>query len=343
MRIFHAADFGNTVGGGFIPMLGALSERLNARGDSMALAVPAVPGAGWHAEARKAGIELHVVANAWEAAHLARAWQPDIAHVHFFGWELPVTARLWTSRARVIWHIHSTSLRIGGAMRTLRTRAKYRIAGARVSRFVTVSRAIGDEIVALGAPRRRVLAIHNAVDGAHFRAPSDEERAAARAAYGVDGPAVLFFGREPYIKGTDVLVGALREMTPVHVLAVGTPEPLAGVPERHRVITLPRTRDVRSLYWAADALALPSRGEGYSLALIEAALCGTPIVASDLPALREGGEGRPAVRLVPPADEHALAAALMEALRSGRARTQQAPGDDLASWAERVTSVYDSA
>jgi glycosyltransferase involved in cell wall biosynthesis len=50
-------------------------------------------------------------------------------------------------------------------------------------------------------------------------------------------------------------------------------------------------RDVlASLYRRAAAVLLPSEREGYGLPVIEAMACGTPVIASDLPVLREVGD-----------------------------------------------------
>ena len=55
-------------------------------------------------------------------------------------------------------------------------------------------------------------------------------------------------------------------------------------------------------------LAIPSRWEGFGLVAVEAMAAGVPIVASDVPGLREVVEG--AALLVPPGDVAALSAAL---------------------------------
>ena len=44
-----------------------------------------------------------------------------------------------------------------------------------------------------------------------------------------------------------------------------------------------------ALYRRATLVLLPSGGEGFGLPVVEAMACGTPLVASDLPVLREVG------------------------------------------------------
>lgn len=66
---------------------------------------------------------------------------------------------------------------------------------------------------------------------------------------------------------------------------------------------------------AADALVLPSRYEGFGIPPLEAFACGTPVIASDIPVLREVTGGL--ARLVPSDDPDAFAHALLTVTRHG--------------------------
>lgn len=342
MRVLHAANFGGTTAGGFIPLIVTLAGRLRARGDAFALVVPRVEATTWYPLVRESGAELHVVGSGAEAARVTAAWKPDVAHVHFYGWELPLTLALWNAKTRLFWHAHSVFRWDRPARPSARTLIKYRLVGARVERFVTVSSALGNELAQVGAPRRRIVTVHNAVDPGRFRPPTTHERVAARAAFGIrDEPVILFFGRDPRLKGADVLAAALSRIPVTTVVTVSTPpEARDALAASARIIALDRVDDVVPLCWAADAVAMPSRGEGFPFVLLEAALTGVPVVASDIPALREAGAGYRHVRYFPTGDHFALGAGLWEALLAGRADRVEC-GESLATWADRIAALYD--
>jgi glycosyltransferase involved in cell wall biosynthesis len=127
-------------------------------------------------------------------------------------------------------------------------------------------------------------------------------------------------GRLHEQKGWDVLCAAapaIRAAVPEAALAV-----IGHGPEREALEAAAAEAGVRLLGWRPDAgrdiaafdvLVLPSRYEGLSLTAIEALAAGVPIVASDVPGLREA-VGESGV-LVPPEDPAALAAAVAGLLR----------------------------
>jgi glycosyltransferase involved in cell wall biosynthesis len=87
--------------------------------------------------------------------------------------------------------------------------------------------------------------------------------------------------------------------------------------------------DLVQVVAGATALVVPSWYEGFGLPSLEALACGTPVVASDLPAHREvlGDQAD----LVPPGDPAALADAL--------ARTLDDPGDERRRAARRTRAA----
>ena len=107
-------------------------------------------------------------------------------------------------------------------------------------------------------------------------------------------------------------------------------------------------RDLNKYYSAADVLVVPSLYESFGLVVVESLACGTPVMVSDIPPLREivGEDG---VR-VDPTSERAIADALLDLLGHEERRQQlSARGSERArryAWettAERTLAVYHAA
>lgn len=103
--------------------------------------------------------------------------------------------------------------------------------------------------------------------------------------------------------------------------------------------------ELGSRYRAADALLLTSLSEGSNQVTIEAQSCGLPIVASDIPGIRENARG--AGFLVPPRDAAGFAAALERLMddpgewRRCRERAlENARGLDWDTIAGRLREIY---
>jgi len=78
------------------------------------------------------------------------------------------------------------------------------------------------------------------------------------------------------------------------------------------------TATLQRIYRGASAFIYPSTYEGFGIPIIEAALCRVPVIAGDMPALREaGGEG---VRYVDTAEPQVLAKALSNVLSDSALR-----------------------
>jgi glycosyltransferase involved in cell wall biosynthesis len=74
-----------------------------------------------------------------------------------------------------------------------------------------------------------------------------------------------------------------------------------------RVHILTYRQDVPDLQAAADVFAMPSLWEGFPLAILEAMLAGTPVIASDVCGIPEAIDHEEHGLLVPPGDVDALA------------------------------------
>jgi teichuronic acid biosynthesis glycosyltransferase TuaC len=193
----------------------------------------------------------------------------------------------------------------------------------RATRIVAVSRALADEVVALGVARDRVTVVMNGVDAELFR-PRD--RAAARAALGLPGgPLALYVGNLKVEKGVLDLAAAWAKVkvnVPRGRLAIlgGGPAKaaleaaVAPLGDRVTLVGPQPLAAVPGWLAACDVLVLPSHAEGTPNVVLEALASGRRVVATavggvpDLLASPELGE------LVPAHDPAALATALGRAL-----------------------------
>jgi D-inositol-3-phosphate glycosyltransferase len=177
-----------------------------------------------------------------------------------------------------------------------------------------------------GAERDRIEVVPPGVDHQVF-VPGD--RRLARQSLGLDpaGRVLLYVGRIQPLKGADLAVRALAELDDdVSLLVVGGPSGTNGEAQAvalrklvadlgldHRVRFIPPQPHDRlvAYYQAADVCLVPSRTESFGLVALEAAACGTPVVAADVGGLGsvvddgETGflvEGRAAADYAAPAD-----------------------------------------
>ena len=155
-----------------------------------------------------------------------------------------------------------------------------------------------------GVPGDRVVVIPNAVDPADWPA----------AASSTD---VAFLGRLDPIKDVPTLVAAMARLPDMNLHVYG------DGPDRPRIersIADHHVADRVTLHGAVDrpqaalaragVLVLPSLAEGFGLVLIEAMAAGVPVVATDVPGVRDVVRDGVTGLLVPPGDPAALAAAV---------------------------------
>jgi glycosyltransferase involved in cell wall biosynthesis len=147
---------------------------------------------------------------------------------------------------------------------------------------------------------------------------------------------VLAVGRQEYQKGHRHLIDAfvrVSESRPQARLLIAGREGHAtkDIAKRisdlgvHDLVTVLGHRDdVADVMATADLFVFPSLYEGLGGALIEAMALGLPVVASDLPALREVVQEGENADLVPPGDAHSLALAILGLLDDSDRRLRYA-------------------
>jgi len=163
--------------------------------------------------------------------------------------------------------------------------------------------------------------------------PVPEQVAAWRRELGLDGfKLVGFAGRFVEEKGFDFLLKSipyiLEHMPDARLVYAGEVnvvyesffEQWRHLVERWKdhIVMLGLLNDpqqVANFYAMCDVLALPSRTDCFPMVQVEAMLCGTPTVVTDIPGLRVPVQLTGMGRLVRPQDERALAEGLLEVLQ----------------------------
>jgi glycosyltransferase involved in cell wall biosynthesis len=189
------------------------------------------------------------------------------------------------------------------------------------TRVIAVSRAVGEALVRRGTPRRKLTVIPNGLVTDRIDCPVDiERREEWRRRIGWE-PSRRVVGIVSRPKDQEVVLRALDSVeTPLRLILAGVDpgSPLGNVgrrvPERHSVVCLPFTPEVRPLYDLLELVLLPSRSEGLSQALLEAMALGKPVIASaaggNLEVITNDADGR----LVAPLEPAGWARAIDELL-----------------------------
>jgi D-inositol-3-phosphate glycosyltransferase len=212
------------------------------------------------------------------------------------------------------------------------------------------------------APADRIEIVPPGVDHAFF---SPGDRAGARKALGIgDHPVLLFVGRIQPLKGLDVAIAALArlERDDAELVIVGGPSGAAGPAELERVHALARDLGVHdrirwvepqphhllsTWYRAADVVLVPSRSESFGLVALEAAACGTPVVAAGVGGLLTLVDDGETGLLVDERASEAFAQAADRVLadralagRLGRQAARMARGYTWSTTAARLRRIY---
>lgn len=270
------------------------------------------------------------------AAHLSRTRDTDAIHANY-----------WLSGVAGHRLKHELSLPLVSTFHTLarvkadtgddepeaRIAAETSVIGCSDAILANCAAEVTQLVELYGADPTRIEVVPPGVDHAFF---SPGNRAGARAALGLgDHPVLLFAGRIQPLKGLTVAVAAFAELAEVHpdavLVVVGGPSGTDGAGELRAARSLieacglqdrvrfvpPQPHHMLSTYFrAADVCVVPSRSESFGLVALEAAACGTPVVAAAVGGLRTlVDDGRTGV-LIDSRDPAQYAAAISELLSS---------------------------
>jgi hypothetical protein len=194
--------------------------------------------------------------------------------------------------------------------------------------FVAMSRVIRDEMLGAGIPGERIVLLPHGVDTERFRPSTVEEKLALRSELGLPGGVLATYsGRLLRGKGLETLLDAFTAVADrapgLGLVLVGSGEGQAlsvedelrrRVDERGlgtRVVFAGRIERVEDYLRAADVFVFPSVFEALGIALVEAAACALPAVASRTGGIVDVVEDGVSGALVAPGDTLALSDALL--------------------------------
>jgi glycosyltransferase involved in cell wall biosynthesis len=234
-----------------------------------------------------------------------------------------------------------------------RARKRQRTLLSRMDALIAHSEHGAADLRELVADPSRVHRIPHGAFDQLTRLPDERPLPAELAA--VTGPVILCFGLIRPYKGVDVLIEAFRAVEGAELWIVGMPRmdlaPLRALADRcsatvrfvDRFITDP---EIPAYFRRADVVALPYRAIEQSGVLYTALAFGNAIVASAIGGFTEIGERDGALRLVPPGDPDALAAALSELVGDPDRRAELAAAAKRAaagpySWPEIAARTLD--
>lgn len=242
------------------------------------------------------------------------------------------------------------------------TLARHQIVAAahQASAILTVSRALANDMAAMGIPEATTHVHYTGLDRERFK---PLERKAARQLISAipalhvwsTGPLLLCVGALVPIKGQAIAIRALKHLPEDVRLAIagtGADESALkaltvelGLEQRVHFLGAVEHDLLPQLLCAADAMVLPSEREGLANAWIEAIACGTPVIIPDVGGAREVVLDDTAGRIVERTPK-AIALAATDLLANPPSQQSVAANAERFSWSANATAlaaIYEEA
>jgi glycosyltransferase involved in cell wall biosynthesis len=225
--------------------------------------------------------------------------------------------------------------------RSLLRRLGNRLLWPRIDTIIAVSEAVKRDILLTNPwlPAERIEVVHNGIDLARFGG-AGQDRGEIRTRFGLPVQGWLWgaVGRLAPVKGHDVLLkawaaGGLGRQGGYLVIAGGggMDRELTALAQEldiaGEVSLAGQVADIPKLLAALDGFVMPSRHEGFPLAVLEALAAGLPVVASRVGGMPEilgalAGEGDSF--LVAPENEQELGKAMLQVMQWPASRREKA-------------------
>ncbi len=221
------------------------------------------------------------------------------------------------------------------------------------ARFVAISQGLKDSLITEGVPQNHIVVAHDGIDLAPFARAESQQVARRRLGLPQDKKIALYVGRLDGWKGTNTLLEAVSLLPQVVVALIGGEPAQVGALQKkfpHAVFLGPRPyKELADNLAAADVLVLPNTAHDVTsqrytspLKLFAYLAARKPIVASDLPSIREVLSEREAF-LVPPDNAVALVHGVEQALNSPEVLTKTAAAGNKVTeytWDARAKSIF---
>jgi glycosyltransferase involved in cell wall biosynthesis len=168
---------------------------------------------------------------------------------------------------------------------------------------------------AMGVPAGQIKVVVHGVDKAES---GSGER--FRSKHHIKAEIVLFLGRKTAAKGVYRAIDAFLAIRPqfpqAKLVLMGPATSDFEVPQLEEILNLndASEKEKQDALAACDLLCVPSEGESFGMVYFEAWAYGKPVVALDLPALRDSLGGSSGGLLVPPGDMQAIGEAICSLL-----------------------------
>lgn len=207
---------------------------------------------------------------------------------------------------------------------------------------ITVSRALKDRMVQMGADSKKINVLRNGVDLNLF---CPLNRDVIRKKYGLKKNTLISVGNLIELKGHDLIIKSLLKLPTCELLIVGGGEledklkelvSKLNLCDRVRFMGTVKQDQLAELFNASDIMVLASSREGWANVLLESMACGTAVAATAVGGTPEVIQSEYAGLLIKERTSECIAATIQNLITSNRSRQKTREYAELFSWDEVV-------